>query len=166
MDRHRRMARTLGCLVASMTAGAAVLDWVQPDRPASQRRAIELVASGSTITQQWDSIRIDSFRNDSKKLSETHFFVDRQGNWQPTDCWVNQRKLGRASEVRIGLQSSAGSNIVTPSQVATTQELVSALQRACKIQARALWNDTIALPPAPSPQAERPTPVSTRLRQR
>lgn len=155
----------LGCLVASMTLGAAVLDWGQPDRPPSQRRALELIAQGSTM-RQWDSIRVDPKHDVSLSAKDAHFIVDAQGNCAATENWRGQRPLDRMPQIRIGLQAPLNSNQVTVSQWNGARELIDELQRVCKIS-RTVVDDTIALPasaPAPRPQQGRPTPSAGRLR--
>jgi hypothetical protein len=157
------MARTLGCLVASMTAGAVVLEWVQPDRPATQARAVELIARGGTVTGQWEGIRIDPYRDGMAEPDRFHFMVDTKGNYVRTGHWLSQKPLTGRPEVRIGLQSSSNSNQITMQQLAATKELVAALRQVCGIRSSAYLDDTIAIPDEPVAQASRPTPASGRL---
>jgi hypothetical protein len=147
-DRHRRMAQTLGCLVASMTAGAVLLHWVQPKPDRSATQPAELVAH--SIKQQWRYIRIDPARKDGRiDPQETHFFVDREGALSWTQAWQTQSHLGQNGVVRIALQPSANTNKVTPMQWQTTRWLMNLLCDKCRIPERNIvLADTLAIPPA------------------
>lgn len=142
------MARTLGCLVASMTLGAVLLDWVQPSHRSDGRPAIELIARGGAI-QPWASVRVaPRAAVQATQVKDTHFVIDREGNCSATDHWLNQRRLGQEPVVRIGLLLNGHSNEVTSTQWLATQELVGALQRACAIVPRQIViDDTLAVPP-------------------
>jgi len=148
MDRHKRMARTLGCLVASMTVGAAILDAVQPSRAGAARQSIELTARGSSLDQSWSAIRIaPQWAVGRSHLGETHFIIDPDGKCSPTDHWLKQRRFRQEPVVRIYLLAPAQSNYVTVAQWTTTQELVAALQQRCQIpDQRVLRDDTLAVP--------------------
>jgi hypothetical protein len=147
MDRHRRMGRTLGCLVASMTVGAVVLDWGQPNRPHSKTPEIALIARGNDAPP-WSSIRVAPQPASATQSKDTHFLVDREGRCVPTDHWLKQHRLGRESVVRVALVSSAHANDVTAPQWATAQQLVGALQQTCNIPPpRVVFDDTLAVPP-------------------
>ena len=151
-DRQKRMAQTLGCLVASMTACAILLHWGQPgpDR-AVAAPAVELIAS--PITQPWQGIRIDPARSDGRiDAPGTHFFVDREGRWSATEAWQNQGQLRQKGVVHITLQPSANTNKITPAQWDTTQRLMGVLLSKCKIpndRNHIVLNDALAVPPAP-----------------
>lgn len=154
-DRHKRMAQTLGCLVASMTTGAILLHWVQPkpDRPATP--PAELVAH--SIKQQWQYIHIDPARKDGRiDPQETHFFVDREGALSWTQTWRTQSHLGQKGVVRIALQRSATTNKVTPVQWETTRWLMGLLCDKCRIPERNVaLADTLAVPPSGAPKVSR-----------
>jgi hypothetical protein len=145
-DRHRRMAQTLGCLVASMTAGAVLLHWVQPKPERTATPPAELVAH--SIKQQWQYIRIDPARKDGRiDPRETHFFVDREGALSWTQTWQTQSHLGQKGVVRIALQPSAHTNQVTAPQWETTRWLMSLLCNKCRIPTRNVaLADTLAVP--------------------
>jgi hypothetical protein len=151
-DRQKRMAQTLGCLVASMTACAVLLHWGQPkgDRPATPP-AMELIAS--SVTQSWQSIRIEPARSDGRiDPKQTHFFVDREGRWSDTEAWRTQGKLKQQGVVRIAVQPSTNSNRMTAAQWDTTQRLMTVLLRTCNIpndREHILLSDTLALPSTP-----------------
>lgn len=149
-DRHNRMARTLGCLVASMTVGAAVLDWVQPSHSASETPAIELIARGSS--QQWNAVRIAARPpTGPEAVRDTHFIIDRDGKWDATEAWVKGRHFGRESVVRISLLTSGRSNQVSSNQSLAVQRLVGELQRLYTIDARQIVvDDTLEIPASPS----------------
>ena len=132
-DRQKRMAQTLGCLVASMTACAILLHWGQPrsDRPVMPP-AMELIAS--SITQPWQSIQIEPARADGLiDARHTHFFVDREGRWSPTEAWQTQGQLKQKGVVHIAVQPSANTNKMTPAQWDTTQRLMTVLLNKCNI---------------------------------
>jgi hypothetical protein len=147
-DRQKRMAQTLGCLVASMTACALVLHLGQPkpDRPAVPP-AIELIAS--VINQPWHYIRIDPAPADGQIDRQAHFFVDREGRWSATDTWRSQARLGQKGVVQIALQPSAHTNKITPAQWETTRRLMRVLLDQCNIPDRHIvLNDALAIPVA------------------
>jgi hypothetical protein len=139
------MARTLGCLVASMTVGAALLDWFQPNRLINNGPSIELIARGSGT---WTSIRVAPQRaGGAGKVSDAHFCIDREGNCNPTDYWINQRRFGNESVVRVGLVAAPNSNEVALPQWWAAQELIAALQQQWPIpENRIQLDDTLALP--------------------
>lgn len=159
MDRHRRITRTLACLVLSMTVGAAVLDWFQPDRIAGQVGGPALVAllrdSISEPTQadaeqrQWRVIRIDPQHGDAAAGARSaHIVIDHDGRWAPTENWRNQQPLHDAETLCIGLRASADSNVVTPDQWRAMTMIVRTLQQMCRIPGQAVvLNDTLAPPP-------------------
>ena len=141
------MGRTLGCLVASMTLGAAVLDWSQPNRSHNKSPDIALIARGNSASG-WSAIRVAPQPASSTQTRDTHFLVDREGRCLPTDHWLKQHRLGKESVVRVALVSSPHANDVTASQWATAQQLVGALEQTCNIPPpRVVFDDTLAVPP-------------------
>lgn len=156
-DRHKRMAQTLGCLVASMTVVAILLNWVQPrpSRPAAPA-AMDLIAH--SIKQQWQFVRVDPAPQDGRiDPRETHFFVDREGSLSWTETWRTQSHLGQKGVVRIALQLSANTNQIPAAQWETTAWLLGILRDRCGISQRSIaLHDTLAVPPLanqPVPQA-------------
>ena len=151
-----------------MTVGAAVLDWLQPVRPAHHspgrqliaqfREAIHQPAQGSTIDQRWHAIRIDPQHGDSDAgAKDSHIIVERDGNWRLTGNWRTQSQLGDRGVVRIRLRASAHSNQVARPQWQATTQLIRGLQQMCAIPSRRIiLNDTLALPPLPSPPPSAP----------
>jgi hypothetical protein len=163
MDRHRRLERTLFCLVFSMTAGALVLHWGQPSRSDAARPNIPLIGSVG-----WSMIHIAPEPKGFQAASdETHFFVDRQGHCQPTPRWQNQVPLGEAGVVRIGLQASPHSNEITARQWNAATQLVRDLKRQYNVPGeRIILDDTLVVParPAPSSPSTRPELIKSSLR--
>jgi hypothetical protein len=152
MDRHRRMAHTLGCLVASMTVGAILLHVVQPkpDRPAAVP-ALELVA----VTQEWQSIQVEPARPDGRiDPAQTHFFVDRDGRCSDTETWRTQKHVGQPGIIHIAIQPTGNANKVTGAQWNTTKLLVGDLEQKCRIPNKRVILSKGLAPPAPArPQA-------------
>jgi hypothetical protein len=163
-DQHKRMARTLGCLVASMTIGAAVLDWFQPAHQAGAtprrqliaqiREAIHQPAEGSALPQRWHAIRVDPQRGaDRTAQAPAHFVVDPDGHWSLTEHWNNQQPLGEEGVVRIGLRTPPNSNQITPVQWVETRQLIGSLQDMCHITRQGLiLSKALALAPDASPK--------------
>ena len=158
MQRNKRMARTLGCLVASMTLGAALLDWIQPT-PAGSSAATarteltSLVQQGTSAPGTWRSIQLDP-EPPGKTPAHSHFVIGQDGQAFRTLLW-QQQPAGAEGIVRIGLVASDNSNEVTPQQLSKAKELVLAIQHECSISSEQThYGDTLAVhsvpPPAPS----------------
>lgn len=112
-----------------MTAGAVLLQVVQP----KSGPAPELAA----VKQQWQSIQVEPAQLDGQvDPNQTHFFVDREGHWDPTESWKAQKHLGQPGIIHIALQRSARSNKVTEPQWHTTQWLMGVLEQKCSIPNR------------------------------
>lgn len=157
-DRQRRMAQTLGCLVASMTACAILLHWGQP-KPGRPVIGPALELNALSITQPWRYIRIDPARMDGSLDRQAHFFVDREGHCSSTQTWQNQAHLGQKGVVQIALQPSANTNEITPAQWDYTRRLMTKLRETCGIpndRDHIVWNDTLAIPSV----AARKTPAA------
>ena len=151
MDRHSRMARTLGCLVASMTLGAMLLDWVQPDSIASATAPVGLMAPAAD-GHAWKSIHVMPQRGQGSSSASAHWVVDRDGRAVQTDHWKNKRQLLPGGEVRVCLIAPAQSNDITPRQWAAALELVAGLQQECQIaRNQVVVDDTLALPKVARP---------------
>jgi len=131
----------LGCLVASMTVGAAVLDWFEPKRPdaSTPRRAliaeiqgvINPAAEGGTLTAKWHTIRaIPVAGSDATRV---HCLVDRNGKRFFTPYWVNQQPIGERGVIRIGLSTLADSTEITEAQWAEACHLRNNFQEMYKI---------------------------------
>lgn len=135
------MAKMLGCLVASMTLGAVLLDWFQPNRPDAEtprrqliaqiRNAIDPTAKGGTTTEKWQTIR--ALPLSPGEPARVHFTVDAEGRWTPTSLWKNQQPIGEPGVIRIGLQTSSGSGEITSAQWSATCQLRNNLQEMYKI---------------------------------
>ena len=132
MDKHRRMTRMLGALVASMTVGALCLDWMQPVRTtAPPAPGIELMARGPSSDQiWWKGIQIEArAQNASPHLENFHFIVYRNGNTVQTDNWSSKRILGGSPVVQVMLLMAPGPQGVTSTQRSAARDLVHRLQR-------------------------------------
>lgn len=166
MQRNKRMARTLACLVASMTVGAALLDWVQPKPARSLAMAahtelMSLVQQGTSAPGVWRGIQLDP-QSPDKTTAGSHFVINTEGQASPTPLWRQQRPLGSRGIVRIGLVASDNSNQVTPAQWTKATELVQAIQNECLIPAEQIHYDMLAVPAAPQPAQSRRAPAPTR----
>lgn len=148
MQHNRRMARTLGCLVASMTLGAALLDWVQPKRlpAATARTELMSVLRQGTTPGSWRGIRLDS-QVSSTDRAPAHFLISPEGVAKSTELWQNQKSVGAEGIVRIGLLASDNSNQATNEQWSKAGELVQLLQHACSISSEQVhYDDMLAAP--------------------
>jgi hypothetical protein len=160
MQRNKRMARTLGCLVASMTLGAALLDWVQPKRlpAATTRTELMSIVNRDTPRGTWRSIQLDSQTPGTRGVA-SHFIISRDGLAYPTSRWQTQQSAGAEGTVRIHLLSAGNSNQVTPEQWKKANELVRALQRECSIAQEQVHCDELVVPTVSEPTPTK-TPVS------
>jgi len=130
------MERTLFCLLLSMTAGALILHFGQPDRSlASAGDRIGLTAVQETV------IHIQSHQ-DRTGDSSLHFFVDRDGKVSPTDRWISGEQRGM---ILIGLQTPT-SRLVSSKQWQATERLVSQLRQTVNAQAKVTCDDGLRLP--------------------
>jgi hypothetical protein len=139
MDVRKRMERTLFCLLLSMTAGAMVLHFGQPDRSLAGAARTGLTARHETtiyVHSQADS--------EGKPL---HFFVDRDGKASPTDRWLTASRQG---SVHIGLQTSS-SRPPTSRQWQTTETLIQQLRQQFSADARVVYDETLRSSPGGRP---------------
>lgn len=167
MQRNRRMARTLGCLVASMTTGAALLNWAQPARaplPTTPTELMSVVRPGGAgdAAASWTAIQLDPQHPGEDTPAPAHFVIQRDGRLVPTEYWRAQRSVGVEGIVRIGLQAEPDSNEVTAAQWSQVRELIGLLQRTCAIPNQQIHYDTLIPPAEPSvaPTRARPSKVS------
>ena len=129
MDQHKRMTRTLACLVASMTIGAAFLDWMRPDSNSFPSRRIELIARGSATSRLWQAIDVTSCPGgDVTSDMEAHFVIDRDGVSSHTRHWEAQQPLDAAAVVRIVMVCGTGLQTATPMQRSAAEALVRRLR--------------------------------------
>jgi len=162
MQRNKRMARTLGCLVASMTLGAALLDWFQPKRlpAATTRTELMSIVNRDTPRATWRSIQLDSQTPGTKGIV-SHFIISRDGLAYPTSRWQTQQPAGDEGTVRIHLLAADNSKQVTREQWEKANDLVRALQRECSIPSDQVHYDALAVPvisdPAPTQAPTSPT---------
>lgn len=153
MQRNKRMARTLGALVASMTFGAALLDWVQPKRvpAATARTELMSVLNKDTEPADWRSIQLDP-QSPGSAGKPAHFLIEPNGQAFSTELWQNQQPVGNEGIVRIGLIAPDNSNQVTPVQWSKAREVVGLLQRACAIGSEQVHFDMLAVPSVEPPK--------------
>lgn len=148
MDRHKRMAQTLGCLVASMTVGAIVLQWGQPaSAPTSPTQSVELIAS--SIRGHWQAIHIDTPNRPDGQIDplRTHFYVDRAGLLSVSKTWRDQTRVDGKQVIRIVLQPPERSNQIAAPQWETTCRLRDVLIERCRIDTRDVTvKDTLVIP--------------------
>ncbi|MBI4579110.1 MAG: hypothetical protein HY718_05365 [Planctomycetes bacterium] len=163
MQRNKRMARTLGCLVASMTLGAALLDWVQPKRSNATGNRTELmsIVRQGVVPGNWRSIQLDP-EPPGRPPNRSHFVINPDGRTLPTDLWETQQSIGNEGIVRVGLLASDNSNEVTSRQLSAAQALVCQLQNECAIENQHIHYDMLAVPVVPEPDRSNPLPTPPR----
>lgn len=127
MNHHRRMTRTLACLVASMTVGAVFLNWMKPIRPVGASPGIELMARGP-IERAWEGIDVEVCLPSDRLTPKSHFLVYDNGDWRRTEHWLAQKPLGPKAMVCIALLAADGPESVTPDQRSTTLALIRELR--------------------------------------
>ncbi|MCL2330402.1 MAG: N-acetylmuramoyl-L-alanine amidase [Phycisphaerae bacterium] len=153
MQHNRRMARTLVCLVASMTLGAALLDWVQP-KPAH----MGAYASGTELTSMvnsdapgiWNSIRLDA-QPTNRSAQRAHFVVHPNGQVVRTSLWQQQQSAGEKGVVSIAIASDH-TNQMTQAQIDTAKALAETIRDRYRIQ-QVHVDDTLVGPVGPSEPA-------------
>ncbi|NLX15052.1 MAG: hypothetical protein GXY44_15575 [Phycisphaerales bacterium] len=146
MFRLTRMEVTLGCLVASMTLGAAMLDWFQPNQSAAPWRTTDLMARhlqeaihisgrGDLPASTWHGIRLDPHPAGQREgLDQFDIVIDREGNYTLTGSKQRESNPDRHNGIiRIGLLTHPTSNEATVAQSLTTGKLVGILQQQCGI---------------------------------
>ncbi len=164
MHHNRRMVRTLGCLVASMTMGAALLDWAQPPGRApvtTARTELMSVLRRGTTPGNWRAIQLDPQASD-REGPPSHFKIDAACQAVSTNLWQDQEPAGSDGIVRIALLVSDNSNQVSPEQWAKAQELVRLLQEDWPIPDEQVHKDMLAVSsdPAPAPSRRGSAPPS------
>jgi hypothetical protein len=150
------MEVTLGCLIASMTLGAAVLDWSQPDRTLASYSSTELMArhvenaiGPSDSTQpgeyDWQSIRLSSVS--PATASGRHVVIDAQGKYRFQPSFQQHQTLsGQPGVIQIGVVVDRSSKTLNPTQRRIALSLVQALQKKCGIpDARVLRDKQLIL---------------------
>ena len=172
MDRHRRIARTLFCLVATMTLGAAILDWVQPAYQVKHKQSHQLVAlltkainrpsEAANIQNQWQEIQIHLQSPESgPQPHKPHFLIDRKGNMSATENWRIQKQSPTPGVIRIGILCPSNVKHMTKPQANTMQKLVIGLQQLCKIRSSGIiFSKNLDLS-TQGPMSETVRPIST-----
>ncbi len=164
MDRHRRMDRTLYCLVAAMTIGAGFLHLCQPGRSSGRSSATPLTAASAS----WTGVDVDSaVRPDGRSGSDAHYHVDRHGRVAATDTWLRQSVSSPQGRIRIALQAGNAGQAATPRQWDATLTLVNDLLKRYQITVdQVVFSDNVRRPPTPEPTAgeSRPRPATSESR--
>jgi len=157
----------LACLVASMTIGAAVLEWSQPASSAQPFTGRQLIAQlkdaihqpdqDDAAARRWQTIRIEPRNKDSQGgAPDCHFLLRRDGRLEFTENWRAQRQLPEAGVIEIALEVSTGSDQANRVQRQGAEHLVRSLQEMYGIPSRGILpNDALGLPvlavPSPPP---------------
>lgn len=160
MDRHKRMARTLGCLVASMTLGAILLEFTQPDRPSRtplagnllQSVRPEVSADGADRSVEWEAISVvpQTRLTDDPSITP-HIVISPEGDYLDRSNWDRQARLHPADTVLVGLLDAAGGEDVPHRQWEAAWRLVQALQAECSIPDSRITIDDRLRPPTGNP---------------
>lgn len=146
MLRLNRMEVTLGCLVASMTLGAAVLDWSQPNGAYRSLSPTELTAlhlkdkidrsmESQAQAGQWSSIYIGPRADtQSSPVADCHIVIERDGQCAVSDDFIKGQSLpGYQGQVRIGMVVSGRDTQASSSQIQVAERLVHILKKKCAI---------------------------------
>ncbi len=158
MDQRTRLPKTLGCLVASMTAGTALLSWIEPaGLPASDRpgplllaqpaaRAIHThfaIRSGrwkAILVQYRSGPRPESVPHEPLAGQEAfHFVVRPDGYIQASALWENQgvtrpTRPGQGDVLRVCVVGSSSDDAEMPqAQWNGLVALVQQLKAKCHI---------------------------------
>jgi hypothetical protein len=121
------MERTLFCLLVSMTGGALILHFSQPNRPATGRPGTELMSR--TASQGWHTVHISPQPNVASTAStSSHFFIDQRGQWHATDSFLAHRALGQPGVLQIGLQTPLDCREISPEQWTAAMDLIRFLK--------------------------------------
>lgn len=141
MNSQSRMAKTLGCLVGAMTAGAALLHWIEPSTPPdSTRFAIQLRAQEmrdavrpdtNSPRSTWQGVIIRADAESDPTPAAAHFRVTARGDLEPGADWRRQQGDGPSGfvEVVIDAPRSAGGRLAS-AQANTLLALLTELRRA------------------------------------
>lgn len=160
LDPRTRLAGFLGCLVASMTFGAAVLLWIEPvgldpTQPVVRLASLEEIHADVTATEspvrpgRWTGIRfaqhvVDRSRTLAARTDRTdaagrqpyHFLVDLTGRIFPTESWRTQQGSGQATgAIRVVLTHREANEEVSPAQDEALRRLIETLRSTCDIPA-------------------------------
>jgi hypothetical protein len=156
------MERTLFCLLVSMTGGALILHFSQPNRSSDQRAGTHLI--GRTAAQPWHAVHI-SPQPDAVASAATcsHFFIDHSGRTHPTDSWLREKSLGQPGVLQIGLQTARDSREITPAQWTAAMDLIRALKNTLRISIAEQDIRVDSGLTLPSTQSRRPTAIKPGL---
>jgi len=135
------MAKTLGCLVGAMTAGALFLHWIEPGAPppdnryAIQLRALEVKQTvcpdEAAPPVRWRGviIRADGYRHGA--APEPHFRVTNRGELIAGQPWMQQLDTTASGFIEVALDAPTGRNGgLSPQQANTLIALLSELRQS------------------------------------
>lgn len=126
------MERTLFSLLVSMTGGALILHFSQPNRPATGQPGRELMSR--TASQTWYAVHISPQPDvATSAATSSHFFIDQHGQTYPTDSWIAHKALGQPGVLQIGLQTPVDSREISPEQWAAAMDLLRRLKDNLRI---------------------------------
>jgi hypothetical protein len=156
------MERTLFCLLVSMTGGALILHFSQPNRSSHRQTRTDLI--GRTAAQPWHAVQI-SPQPDVVTSAATcsHFFIDHDGKTHPTDSWLREKQLGQRGVLQIGLQTDDSSREITPAQWAAAMDLIRALNDNLQISIAKQDIHVDSALTLPSTQSRRPAAIEPGL---
>jgi hypothetical protein len=134
------MAKTLGCLVGAMTAGALFLHWIEPASPptdtryAVQLRALEVKQSvrpdDAATPVRWRGVIIRSDGGHGDSAGRSHFRVTSGGELIKGAMWTSQRDPNTTGFIEVALDTPKGRNgALTPQQANTLIALLSELRQ-------------------------------------
>lgn len=147
MVQHKRVFKVLVCLVGSMIATTALLDWIDPSLPTGshalrvdqiRRFAQAVVQDDLTVsTSLWTGVelRANPLRRTSGAMlvasadrRDWHFRVTESGRAVRGARWARQQPLADLpGTISIAIDSSDGSTAQNPSQLACVSALLSEL---------------------------------------
>lgn len=135
MNAQSRMAKTLGCLVGSMTVGALILHWIQPAAPPfGSDYAFRLIArevKGSVEAQpapdspSWRAVEIAA----GAPTEPSHFRITRAGQLTMNEAWRRQSGI-EVGTIRVIVDPPAHAESVSAQQIDTLHALLTELRRA------------------------------------
>ena len=135
-----RMAKTFGCLVGAMTAGAIFLHWIEPVSPSAdngyavQLRAMEVkqtVQPGEQVaTARWRGVIIRADGNRTASAGRAHFRVTNRGELIAGPAWASQQDTDASGFIEVALDAPKGrSGALSPQQANTLIALLSELRQ-------------------------------------
>ncbi len=142
MNAQSRMAKTLGCLVFAMTAGALVLYWIEPSSASGDSRyAIQLLArevkqavrhDASPSPNPWRSVVVRAGAGAMEHAAQPHFRITSQGELSSTAEWKRQRSSDGNGVIEVLVEPSRARDRRLPlQQINTFIALIDELRHTC-----------------------------------